>query len=88
MKKKLSPIQQDPFTAMLDKKGNLVTLEAGIKNVATEHYKNVLKNREIKDDLKEVKKTRKSSFPTDLSWQKPKRPRHGQWRSLILFSST
>ena len=37
LKKKLSPRQQDPPTAMLDQKGNLVTSKEGIQKIAREH---------------------------------------------------
>ena len=39
---------------MLDPNGNMVTSTVGIANLATEHFKKVLENREIKKDLKHV----------------------------------
>ena len=55
MKKRLSPRGQDPPTAMMDAAGNLVTSDTGIKKLASEHYKTVLENRPIKEELKHVK---------------------------------
>ena len=54
LKKKLNPIGRDHPTAMLDHKGNLVTSTADIANLAKEHFKKVLDNREIKRDLKHM----------------------------------
>ena len=54
LKKKLNPRGRDPPTAMLDNKGNLMTSTAGIANLATENFKKVLENREIKRDLKHM----------------------------------
>ena len=48
LKKKLCPRGRDPPAAMLDPNGNLVTSTVGIANLATEHFKKVLENREIK----------------------------------------
>ena len=39
---------------MIDDKGNTVTSAAGLEKIATEHYKIVLGNRNIKDDLKQL----------------------------------
>lgn len=54
LKKRLSPRGQDPPTAMSDEKGNLVTSAAGIKKLASDHYKKVLDNKPIKEDLKHI----------------------------------
>jgi hypothetical protein len=39
LKKKLSPRGHDPPHAMVDSKGNIVTSEAGLEKIATDHYK-------------------------------------------------
>ena len=39
---------------MMNNEGNLVTTEAGIKKLASEHYQKVLANRPMKDKLKNV----------------------------------
>ena len=54
IKKKLSPRPPNNPTAMVDKKGNLVTSAAGLESLALEHYKNVLHNREINEELKHI----------------------------------
>ena len=56
LKKKLSPRCRDPPTAMVDRKGVLHTTTQEIEAIALETYENRLKNREIKDDLKHIKK--------------------------------
>ena len=55
LKKKLSPKCRDPPTAMLDKEGNLVTDPERIANIGLEVFKDRLKNRDIKEDLVELK---------------------------------
>ena len=55
LKKKLSPKCRDPPTAMLDLKGNLVTSEQAIEALAVETFRKRLENRQIKDNLKNVK---------------------------------
>ena len=54
LRKKLNPKGQEPPTAMVDNKDNLVTSAAGIEKLATEHFKKVLENRAIKDSLKQI----------------------------------
>ena len=51
LKKRLSPRVQDPPTAMMNEAGSLVTSAAGIKKLAMDHYKKVLENRPMKEDL-------------------------------------
>ena len=55
LKKKLSPRCRDPPTAMLDREGNLITSAKSIEALAVDTYKKRLENREIKDDLKQLK---------------------------------
>ena len=56
LKKEIFPKCRDPPTAMLDPvTGNLLTSEDKIEEAAIEVYKNRLKNRPMKDDLKHVK---------------------------------
>ena len=54
LKKKLSPRGHDPPHAMVDSKGNIVTSEAGLEKIATDHYKEILGNRDIKENLKQL----------------------------------
>ena len=54
LRKKLNPKGQEPPTAMVDNKDNLVTSAAGIEKLATEHFKKVLENRMIKESLKQI----------------------------------
>ena len=54
LNKKLSPRCRDPPTAMLDLQGNLVTSEDAIESLAVDTYRNRLKNREMKEDLKHI----------------------------------
>ena len=55
LKKKLSPKCRDPPTAMVDEKGNLVTSEKAIGELAVETYKKRLENRKIKENLEGLK---------------------------------
>ena len=52
LKKKISPRCRDPPTAMRDESGNLVTSQEAIEKLSLETYKQRLKNRAIKDNLK------------------------------------
>ena len=70
LKKKISPRQQEPPTAMVESTGNLVTSSEGIKNIATEHYGKILENRDIKDDLKDVQKDKEELFKHTLDLAK------------------
>ena len=69
LKKKLSPRGHDPPHAMVDSKGNTVTSAAGIEKISTDHYKKVLGNRNIKDDLKQLQidKEELSALRADLA---------------------
>ena len=60
LKKKLSPKCRDPPTAMKDHKGNLITSEEAIEALAVETYKKRLENRQINDNLKNLKKIKKN----------------------------
>ena len=55
LKKKLSPRCRDPPTAMQDKHGNLVSSPRLIEKLSLETFKERLKNRNIKDNLVEMK---------------------------------
>ena len=55
LKKKLNHRCRDPPTAMKDKKGNLITDPDVIDNIALDVFKDRLENREIKDNLKDLK---------------------------------
>ena len=48
LKKKLCPYKKDPPTAMLDPKGNPITSDKELEKHTIEHYKEVLKNRQMK----------------------------------------
>ena len=56
LKKKLSPKCRDPPTAMLDQEGDLVTSPKLIEKLAVDVFRNRLKNRQIKEELSELKK--------------------------------
>ena len=51
LRKKLSPFQKDPKTALLDPNGNLITSAKNLEKHTPNHYKNVLSNRTIKPEL-------------------------------------
>ena len=55
IKKRLSPRVEDPPTAMMNQAGYLVTSETEIKKLASEHYKKVLENRPMKEELEHEK---------------------------------
>jgi hypothetical protein len=52
LKKRLRGLIQEPPTAMLDDKGNLVTTNSAIEELTLKMYKERLSNLKIKDDLK------------------------------------
>ena len=54
LKRKLCPKTRDPPTAMMDPEGNLITSANAIQNLALNTYKERLRNRKIKDDLKHI----------------------------------
>ena len=56
LKKKLSPRCRDPPTAMLNEEGKLVTNAKEIEKLSLKVFKNRLKNRNIEDNLVEMKK--------------------------------
>ena len=60
LKKKLSSKCRDPPTAMLDKKGNLITSPKQIEALAVEVFKDRLENRQINDELAELKKNKET----------------------------
>ena len=72
-KKKLSPKPQNTPTAMLDKTGNLVTSSSGLEILAIDHYKKVLENREMNDDLKHIQKDKEELFEHRIDIAKTKK---------------
>ena len=72
-KKKLSPKPQNTPTAMLDKTGNLVTSSSGLEILAIDHYKKVLENREINDDLKHIQKDKEELYEHRIDIAKTKK---------------
>ena len=60
LKRKLSPKDSDPPTAMINSVGKLIPSEDEIKAEAVKHYKRVFKEREIAEDLKDFKVTREN----------------------------
>ena len=58
LKKKLHASYPDPPTAMKNSEGELITDEGQILEETVKYYKNVLKNRDINDDLENHKKDR------------------------------
>jgi hypothetical protein len=55
LKKKLSPQQRDPPTAMYDGKGNILTEDIDIRNEAVKHFKTVFETKPIDSDLTDHK---------------------------------
>ena len=55
LKKKLFPQNRDPPTAMKDVKGNLVTDENKLKEMAIDAFEKRLENRPIKEELSEIR---------------------------------
>ena len=58
LKKKISPRETDPPTAMNDTDGNLLTDINDINKEAIKHYKKVLENRPMDENLKHTQKER------------------------------
>ena len=58
LKNKLNKKYPEPPTAMRDDKGNLLTGKRDILEQTVKHYEKVLKNRPIKEELREYKKER------------------------------
>ena len=56
LKKKLCPRSNDPPTAMLDEKGNLLTSNKAIQKRAVDVYKKRLEGNTMMDNLKELEK--------------------------------
>ena len=60
LRKKLCPFQKDPKTAMLDPSGNLITSDKNLEKHTLNHYKNVLRNRTMKSDLKNLQSNKEA----------------------------
>ena len=58
LKKKLSPTNTDPPTAMLNSEGKLLTDEEEIKEEAKKHYKKVFEDKPMADSVKHIRKER------------------------------
>ena len=58
LKSKLRPKFNDYPIAMMDNEGNIVTFEEAIKKVTVDHFKKVLGNRPMKDELKKYQAER------------------------------
>ena len=58
LKKKLSPNNADPPTAMKDPKGNLLTTDTEVKNEAVKHYLRVFKDKPMENKLSHLKQPR------------------------------
>ena len=56
LRKKLFPKSRDPPTAMLDDHGNFVTSPSVLEKLALNTYKKRLRNREMKDNLEDIRK--------------------------------
>ena len=56
MKKKLFPRSIDPLTALFDQHKNLITDPQGIKNVIVKEFQYRLRNREIDENLQDLRK--------------------------------
>ena len=59
LKKKLSPANHDPPTAMKDQSGNILTTDDDIKKQALTHYENVYKYKPMEEHIKHTKEQRK-----------------------------
>ena len=64
LRKKLFPKSRDPPTAMYDQTGNLVTNEEQIERLALDTYKKRLENRQIKENLSQIKKDKEELKPS------------------------
>ena len=62
LKKKLCPKSKDPPTAMLDKKGTLLTDNKAIERRAVKVYKQGLAGNNIVDNLVELEKDTKKAL--------------------------
>ena len=62
LKKSLFPYNKEPLTAMIDAKGNLITSETNLKEHTINHYKSVLSNRPINDNLIHLKDEKEELF--------------------------
>ena len=56
LRKKMCPKNRDPPTAMIDKKGNLLTSDKAIQDRAVEAYTERLENNKIEPHLKDLEK--------------------------------
>ena len=76
LKKRLCPRGQDPPTAMADEYGNLVTAAAGIKKLASDHYRKVLENKPMKEGLEQVQKDKEelSALRLDIATKEKSPP--------------
>ena len=71
LKKKLCPRAKDPPTAMLDDKGNLVTSEERIQELSLQKLAvERLRDREMKHELKEMRKTKEKLCEQNLKTAK------------------
>ena len=55
LKKKLSPANYDPPTAMKDKTGKILTTDEAIMKEAMNHYTNIFEDKPMEDSLKHTK---------------------------------
>ena len=60
LKKKLTPSDYDPPTAMKDADGNLLTEEKDILKEATKHYKKVFEDKPMDKSIKHLKSQREA----------------------------
>lgn len=77
LKKKLSPKQSEPPTAMKDADGNLLTDDKDIVEESVKHYKKVFEDKAIDDNLKDHKKERQELCAKRLELAAKKKHHHG-----------
>ena len=62
---------------MIDKTGNLVSSTTGLEVLVIEHYKKVLENSEIKEDLKHIQEDKEELYKNRVDIAKANKSR--QW---------
>ena len=82
IKKKLVPMSMDPPMAKKDKKGNLVTAPAALKNLYLETYQERLRQRKMKEELEDVLCLKTELWQSRLSMMKNVRTKPWSLKNL------
>ena len=85
LKKSLCPYNKEPPVAMIDQKGNLITSEANLKTHSINHYKSVLSNRPMSDNLNKLKEDKEDLFKRRLELEKEIKLKNGTFKILRQF---